>query len=73
LKEANQLADQAGMAGLIYTQYTYDYVSYNNSYLNENQIRDKCDKLEKMCELIKVSEFESELENAGWSPSSSHC
>lgn len=71
LAKANELANKAGLHGLIYTQWTRDNLSYDG--LKGQALTDKCAELEAKCEKIKVSVLESELEDAGWSTSSSYC
>ena len=64
LREALRLANEAGVDELIVTQYTYDCFDH--------------EKIEFLREKLKdinnaVRDFESELDNAGWSTSSSYC
>lgn len=61
LKEVNELKLKAGLEAIIYN----DYIR-NEEDENGNAVSFKLD-------LIKVSDFETELEMAGWSTSSSYC
>ena len=70
LREANRLSTEAGLVGLIYTQFTSDDLEYN---LGRKLTVEQKVGLQKKLEKIDVSELESELCDAGWSPSSSYC
>jgi hypothetical protein len=70
LREANRLSTEAGLVGLIYTQFTSDDLEYN---LGRKPTVEQKVGLQKKLEKIDVSELESELCDAGWSPSSSYC
>ncbi len=64
LKEANRLAEEAGVESLIVTQYTYDWLGSK-----------KTEELREKLKLVKeaVREFESAVDDSGWSTSSSYC
>ena len=77
LREANRLSTEAGLIGLIYTQFTRDDLEYNlgRKPTAEQKIglQKQLEELEKKLEKIDVGELESELCDAGWSTSSSYC
>jgi hypothetical protein len=77
LKEANRLADEAGLEGLIFTQFTKEDIQRSNKYadepLDDEQLDDKIADLEEKYELIKTALLENEMGNAGWNTSSSYC
>jgi hypothetical protein len=79
LREANRLASEAGLPGLIYTQWTDDD---SENEMTEEELEDRENDLEwdgessplkiKM-DKIDVSDIEGAIESAGWSTSSSYC
>lgn len=72
LAEANRLADEAGLCGLIYTQWTRDNLEWDQKLRGE-ALDAKCEELEEKCGLIDVGPLEAEMANGGWSTSSSYC
>lgn len=74
LREANRLAyDEANLPGLIFTQFT-DLSHIGCDYITDDDKRDDAiNKLHDRLNKIDVSELEGELEDAGWSTSSSYC
>lgn len=77
LREANRLSTEAGLVGLIYTQFTRDDLEYNlgrkPTAEQKAELQKQLEELEEKLEKIDVSELESELCDAGWNPSSSYC
>ena len=77
LKEANRLGKEAGLSGLISTEWArekmHNTLSTQIETENESEEDDLYYLIEKKFELINVSSLELELENAGWSTSSSYC
>ena len=77
LRQANELAEKAGLPSLIYTQYTRDNMLYYNRHaespLSKDEINEKCEALEEKLGLIDVGPLEAELGDGGWSTSSSYC
>jgi hypothetical protein len=79
LEEANRLAKEAGLPALIYTQWTRedDDYEYSEEELEELESDENWDgeatPLERKLNMIDVSDLEGELEQAGWSTSSSYC
>lgn len=77
LREANELAEKAGLDGLIFTQWIGDDMRQSNRYAEKpktkEEIQDALDSLEQKYDLIHVRELESEMGSAGWSTSSSYC
>jgi hypothetical protein len=79
LKEANRLASEAGLPALIYTQWTRedDDYEYSEEELEELESDEDWDgeatPLERKINMLDVSELEGQLEQAGWSTSSSYC
>lgn len=81
LGEANELAAQAGLPGLIYTQWIGeddnsmdDLDAQARQALEDDEEWDGESTPAKMkMELIDVSDIESEICGAGWSTSSSYC
>lgn len=77
LREANRLADEAGLPGLFFSQLIRDDMRYRNRYsdnpLSQDKLEEEMDALQEKLDHIDVSEFESEMGNAGWSASSSYC
>lgn len=81
LREANRLADEAGLPALVYTQYVgeednsleeLDEVSLQQ--LEEDEDWDgESSPLRMKIDMIDVSELEDEMQIAGWSTSSSYC
>jgi hypothetical protein len=81
LDEANELASEAGLPALIYTQWT----SEDDNSLEEldTEARQKLEDdpewdgeaspLKMKMDLIDVGELEGAVCNAGWSTSSSYC
>jgi len=81
LREANRLADEAGLPSLIYTQWTSD----DDSSLQDldKEARQKLEEdeewdgesspLKMKIDKIDVSDLEGEIQMAGWSTSSSYC
>lgn len=79
LKEANRLADEAGLPGLIYTQWTDDD-SENEMTDEEREAREndpewdgESSPLKMKMDKIDVDALESAICHAGWSTSSSYC
>lgn len=70
VREANRLGDEAGLPGLIYTQWTAENLGLSRR--NEGD-RAKLEEIEEKLELINVRDLESALGGAGWSTSSSYC
>lgn len=79
LKEANRLADEAGLEGLIYTQWTDDN---SESEMTEEEIEARendpewdgeSSPLKIKMDMIDVDALESAINHAGWSTSSSYC
>lgn len=77
LQEANELAEQAKLPGLIFSQWIGDNMRHDNRYAenpkSKEEIQDELDALEQKYELIDVHELEAALGNGGWSTSSSYC
>lgn len=77
LKEAHRLANDAGLDGLIFTQFSKDDIRRCNQYaeppLDKFELNEKIAQEEQKYELIDVSALEAALGNAGWSTSSSYC
>ena len=80
LREANQLASEAGLPGLIYTQWTRedDETSFTEEELDALEEDphwdgDESTPLERKMNMIDVSELEGQIQNGGWSTSSSYC
>jgi hypothetical protein len=77
LKQANELATQAGLSTLIYSQFIRDNMEYDNRYaepkLSRDEITEKCEELKSKLELIDVGPLEAELGDGGWNTSSSYC
>jgi hypothetical protein len=81
LQEANRLAGEAGLPGLIYTQWTGD----DDSSLDDldDEARQKLEEdedwdgesspLKMKMDKIDVSDLEDEIQVGGWSTSSSYC
>jgi len=62
VNEANRLAEEAKLPGLIFTQY-----------VQEDLDNYECDDLREKFNLVDVSDLEDALDSAGWSTSSSYC
>jgi hypothetical protein len=62
LKEANRLATEAKLEGLI-----------DSMWLRDDMTGNDYEEFQQKIDLIDVSELEGELESAGWSTSSSYC
>lgn len=81
LREANRMASEAGLPGLIYTQWTSDDDSSLEDMddaarerLEEDEEWDgESSPLKMKMDLIDVSDIEGEIQEAGWSTSSSYC
>jgi hypothetical protein len=81
LKEANRLASEAGLPGLIYTQWTSDDDSSAEEMTDEEVEALEADEdwdgeaspLKIKMDLIDVSNIENAIEDGGWSTSSSYC
>lgn len=81
LREANRLADEAGLNGLIYTQWTSEDDSSMEELTNEEREALENDDewdgesspLKMKTDMIDVSELESQIQMGGWSTSSSYC
>jgi hypothetical protein len=81
LREANRLAGEAGLPGLIYTQWTSeddstldDLSEEELEKLEEDENWDgESSPLKMKMDLIDVSDIEGEIQNGGWSTSSSYC
>lgn len=77
LREANRLGSEAGLDGLIFTQFSKDDIRHSNRYaeppLDKFQLEDKIAEEEAKYELIDTSDLEAAMGNAGWNTSSSYC
>lgn len=81
LQEANRLADEAGIPSLIYTQWTSEDDTTLDDLTKEELEKLEADEdwdgeatpLRMKVEMIDVSDLESEINDAGWSTSSSYC
>jgi len=77
LREANRLADEAGLPGLFFSQFTREDMQYRNKYadnpLSEDDLEEKMDEMQEKLEHIDVSDIESAMSGAGWNTSSSYC
>jgi len=81
LKEANRLAEAAGLPTLIYTQWTreddstLEDLSEEEYQLLENNAEwdGESSPLQMKMEMIDVSDLENEISSAGWSTSSAYC
>jgi hypothetical protein len=79
--EVNKLAAEAGLPGLIYTQWIRENLEYDQRSasrtggkpLTKEEINQKCEELQEKFELIDVGPLESAIEDGGWSTSSSYC
>ena len=79
--EVNKLAAEAGLPGLIYTQWIRENMEYDQRSavrtgekpLSKEEINQKCDELQEKLESIDVGPLESEMSDGGWSTSSSYC
>ncbi len=81
LREANRLAKEAGLPGIVYTEYVrYDDSSLGD--LSEEELAKleanpdwdgESTPLKMKIDMIDASDLESELSDAGWSTSSSYC
>lgn len=81
LREANRLASEAGLPGIVYTEN----VAFNDCLLDDLSEEEyaKLDEdpewdgestpLKMKIDMIDISDLEDELEIAGWSTSSSYC
>lgn len=73
IREANRLADQAKLPGLIFTQFMADDIM-DHTYGKEKESRKaQVEELVAKFNFIKVRDLEIELGQAGWSTSSSYC
>jgi hypothetical protein len=81
LKEANKLAESAGLPSLIYTQWvSEDDTTMDNLSAEELQALEEDEEwdgeaspLKMKIDMIDVSDLEGEMCSAGWSTSSSYC
>ena len=79
LREANRMADEAGLPGLIYTQWTDDSSMEELSDEEREALEDDLEwdgessPLKMKMDKIDVSDIEGAIQSAGWSTSSSYC
>ncbi|HEY5236324.1 MAG TPA: hypothetical protein VIJ14_09115 [Rhabdochlamydiaceae bacterium] len=81
LREANRLAQEAGLPSLIYTQFIQEeddtlekLTEAELKILDDNEEWDgESSPLKMKLDMIDVSDLEGEIESAGWSTSSSYC
>ena len=81
LQEANRLANEAGLPGLIYTQWTSDDDNSLDDLSDEERQKLEDDPewdgesspLKMKMDMIDVSDLEGEIQDGGWSTSSSYC
>jgi len=81
LREANKLANKAGLPSLIYAQWTGEEDSTLDNLSEEERQRLEEDEewdgesspLKMKIDMIDVSDLENEISSAGWSTSSSYC
>src|SRR5271166_3996364 len=81
LREANKLANAAGLPCLIYTQWTSEDDSTMDNLSDEERQALEDDEewdgesspLKMKVDMLDVSELEGEISSAGWSTSSSYC
>lgn len=82
LKEANKLAKESGVGGLICTQFTREdlWRDTRKELRQAGKEPDDDEEIEKLVEqktaifdLFKVGELEREMSRGGWSPSASYC
>ena len=81
LREANRLAQEAGLPSLIYTQFIQEeddtlekLTEAELKTLDDNEEWDgESSPLKMKLNMIDVSDLEGEIEEAGWSTSSSYC
>lgn len=80
LREANRLAEEAGLPALFYTQYIAegdDLDSLDEATLQRLEADDEWDgestPLKIKMDMIDISDLEGQIENAGWQTSSSYC
>ena len=81
LAEANELANEAGLEGLIYTQWTSeddssleDMDAEARQALEDDEEWDgESSPLKMKTNMLDVSDLESQINYGGWSTSSSYC
>jgi hypothetical protein len=69
LKEVNRVKDLAGLPSIIEHKYVYEHFDVSDDENDDGEY----DKLSEMFDLIKNGGLENEIDNAGWSTSSSYC
>ncbi len=73
MAEANRLRQEAGLPSLIFSTFLREDIRYHHPKLSRDEISEKCDELQNKLDQIDVSPLEDELNEAGWSTSSSYC
>ena len=73
IEAANKLAKKAGLYGLINAHRTEYDLRRNNPGISPKELDELLNKQAEKCELIDVDALEYELDQAGWSTSSSYC